>query len=214
MQINYFDFGVHKGDEIQMFLESLKHIHGLYVNVYGFEAHPDLASQASSRYSECDNIRIINKAIAYENSKVNLYIAEGNKMEGNSIFPTKNNVDPHNYVEVDGILFSDWLAENVPDYKNSINVIRFNIEGAEIHLFDDIINNGINEYIDLFLGSSGGEDILKCSEISHLHSKHEEKLAENGITVHQFCAASVNNISSQRIRDILIISKTYNEDKF
>lgn len=199
--INYFDFGLHKGDEITMFLEAIQPINDS-VNVYGFEAHPDIYSRVKKRFEYSQDIHIFNKAISNKNSKVNLYIAPNNKMEGNSIFPTKNNVS-NEYVEVDGILFSDWLLFNVPNFKNAVNVVRFNIEGAELFLLDDLINTGIYKYIYLFMGSSGGADILKCSEIAHLHSDYENKLIQNKIFVHQFCSASINNISSENICKIV-----------
>jgi FkbM family methyltransferase len=208
MKINYFDFGLHKGDEIQMFLDATKSIQGIYdISVYGFEAHPELSIKVANRYSEYDNVEIINKAISFENSKIRLYIAEGNKMEGNSVFSSKNNVSTDNYVDVDGVLFSDWLIENETSFSDAINVIRFNIEGAEIYLLEDIISSGLNEYIYLYLGSSGGVDILKCEEIAHLHSDYEQKLKQNGIEVHQFCSASTNNISADRIVDLLTSKK-------
>jgi len=202
MKINYFDFGLHKGDEVLMFLEAVKPLNAP-VSVYGFEAHPELAQKASDRYKGSDNIQIINKAISNCNSKVRLYIAEGNKMEGNSIFKTKNNVNPDNFIEVEGVKFSDWIKSNIPNYKEFINVVRFNIEGAEIHLIDDLIESGISEHINLYLGSKGGEDILKCSEIKHLHGSYVEKLVENNIEVHQFCVVSTDNISYERIQKIV-----------
>jgi len=202
MKINYFDFGLHRGDEILMFLDCIKPL-SASVSVYGFEAHPELHQKAVNRYKGSDNIHIVNKAISNSNSKVKLYIANGNKMEGNSIFQTKSNVDPEDFVEVDGVKFSDWLKKNVPNYKEFINVVRFNIEGAEIHLMDDLIESGVSEHISLYLGSSGGEDIMKCSEIRHLHDDYIDKLKDNDIQVHQFCKASVNNVSYDKINEIL-----------
>lgn len=202
MKINYFDFGLHKGDEILMFLEAIEPL-TKDVNVYGFEAHTELAKEAENRYKDYPNVTIINKAIAERNSKVRLYIAEGNKMEGNSIFKTKNNVDPENFIDVDGIKFSDWIKKNVPNYKKSINVIRFNIEGAEIYLMHDIVKAGINKHISLYLGSKGGDDILKCTEIKHLHKVYMEHLDKFNIDIHQFCKASPNNIPYDKIRELI-----------
>ena len=207
MRINYFDFGLHYGDEIDMFLSAVRPLAAM-VTVYGFEAHPDLSQRVAQKYKDYPDISIINKAIAPKGSKpIPLYIAEGNKMEGNSIFSTKYNVDKQNFVYVEGIVFSEWLLENVPDYKESINVVRFNIEGAEIYLLKDIISNNIHRSIKLFLGASGGVDILKCEEIAHLHKEYERRLIENDIFVHQFCAASHNNIPNDRICQILTNKK-------
>lgn len=200
MNINYFDFGLHNGDEISMFLDAVSPL-GAYVRVFGFEPHPELYDKVSARYAGNLDIQILPYAVSDKNGTIPLYIAEGNKMEGNSIFSSKNNVDADNYVEVQAIKFSEYL-ETI-DYKDSINVVRFNIEGAEIHLFEDIINSGLNKHIDLYLGARGGVDILKVPEIIHLHSEYEQNLIANGIEVHQFCSASQDNISSEKIRSIL-----------
>jgi FkbM family methyltransferase len=200
MKINYFDFGLHKGDEICMFLDVVKPLNA-YVRVFGFEPHPDLYNEVSKRYAGNLDIQILPYAVSDKNETIPLYIAESNKMEGNSIFSSKNNVDADNYVNVQAVKFSDYI--NTIDYKDCINVVRFNIEGAEIHLFDDIIKSDLIENIDLYLGAKGGVDILKVSEISHLHSSYENKLRENGIEVHQFCSVSQDNISSEKICSIL-----------
>jgi FkbM family methyltransferase len=200
MEINYFDFGLHKGDEIDMFLNAVKPL-GADVCVFGFEPYPDLYDKVSLRYAGNLDIQILPYAVSDKNEIIPLYIAESNKMEGNSIFSSKNNVDADNYVNVQAVRFSDYI--NTIDYKDCINVIRFNIEGAEIHLFEDIISSGLNNHIDLYLGARGGVDILKVSEISHLHSSYENKLRENGIEVHQFCSVSQDNISSEKICSIL-----------
>lgn len=200
MKINYFDFGLHKGDEIEMFLEAISPLKAS-VRVYGFEPHPELYERVSKRYSHNLDIKIFPYAVSDINGKTRLYIADGNQMEGNSIFKTKNNVDPNNFVEVKTIKFSDYL--DTIDYKDYINVVRFNIEGAEIHLIEDIVANGLNNNIQLFLGAKGGVDILKCEEISHLHSDYKEKLKSNGIEVYQFCSVSQDNISDEKIRSII-----------
>ena len=158
--------------------------------------------KAADRYRNYQNVQIFDYAISNNNGYAKLYIAEGNKLEGNSIFKSKNNVDPSKYIEVKSIKFSDWIRKNIPNYTKEINVIRFNIEGAEIHLLEDIIEKELNKHIYLYLGASGGEDILKCKEISHLHSSYESRLKENEINVHQFCSVSQNNISSEKIISI------------
>jgi FkbM family methyltransferase len=207
MHINYFDFGLHNGDEIVMFSESINSLKDKSLSVYGFEAHPDLCNRAKDRYKHASNIKIFNKAVSFQKGKTRLYIAKKNKMEGNSIFISKNNVDAENYVDVETFKFSDWVKESISNFKKSINVVRFNIEGAEIYLIKDIIESGIRDYIHLFLGSSGGEDILKCTEIAHLHGEYMNMLEENKIKVYQFCKASPNNVSNEKIQQLILNAK-------
>jgi len=202
LQINYFDLGLHLGDEIQMFLDAVESLDAK-VNVYGFEAHPDLANKVRNRYKNLSNVNIYNKAISNKTDSdgmIKLFIANANRMEGNSIYATKHNVEPNNFVKSEAIKLSEWIKENLKDYKNSINVLRYNIEGAEVDLFQDLISSEMYEHIHLFLGSRGGEDILKCSEISHLHQGFLDTLRIYSINVHQFCSASINNIDAEQIR--------------
>ena len=118
MKINYFDFGLHKGDEIDMFLKAVKPLNAC-VKVFGFEPHPDLYREVSNRYKEKSNVNILPYAVSDKNGSIRLYIAESNKMEGNSIFKTKNNVNPDNFVDVKSIKFSDYL--DTIDYKDCIS---------------------------------------------------------------------------------------------
>jgi FkbM family methyltransferase len=200
MNLNYIDLGLHKGDEIQMFLDAVKPLkHFKKIRVFGFEPHPDLFQAVKKRYQNNISVRIFDKAISNSNGDANLYIAESNKLEGNSLFSTKNNVDKDNFVKCQTIILSDWIKDEIPSFKKDVNVLRYNIEGSEIHLFNDLINTGLSKYFNLYLGSANGDDILKCSEIHHLHEDFMNILKNNNIYVHQYCAASINNIKSQDI---------------
>ena len=44
------------------------------------------------------------------------------------IYKTKENVNPEKYEEVDSIIFSKWIKENVVDYENSFNILKVNIK--------------------------------------------------------------------------------------
>lgn len=195
-QINYIDIGLHRGDEIQMFIDVVNNIKEVDINVsvHGFEAHRGLFESVTKRYSNNENVRILNRAVCDKNNEiVKLYIADGNKMEGNSIYSTKNNVDTNNYIEVLGIKLSDYIKDFIPNYKNEVNIIRFNIEGAELMMMEDLIESGIHKYINLFLGASGTADINKVKEIEGKADYYTNLLKDNDIVVHQFCAAESPN---------------------
>lgn len=182
MLINYFDLGLHKGQEIPLFIKICETNNWEY-QIYGFEAHPDYCKTISEKYKANKNIQIINKAITDTPGKIKLFLANSNGGEGNSIFRTKNNVTDQNVI-VEGIRFSDWIKKNIPNFKSQTNVMRFNIEGAEWHLMQDLINNDMYKYFKVICGST--PDIPKVAELRDKLSEYNNLLIEHGIIVHRF----------------------------
>lgn len=184
MKVNYFDFGLFDGEEINMFLNDIKDFN-VDVNVYGFEANPIFYEKIKNRFIHNNKIKIYNLAISDKNEKVKLYLEKTG--QGNSIFRTKNNVDPNNYYTVDGISFVDWLNDNLPNFVNDINIVRFNIEGAELLLINDMISKNVVKHFSLFLGSHIGVDILKVSEIKKEYQNYLKTLKDNKIEIKLYC---------------------------
>jgi len=184
MKVNYFDFGLFDGEEINMFLNDIKDFN-VDVNVYGFEANPIFYEKIKNRFIHNNKIKIYNLAISDKNEKVKLYLEKTG--QGNSIFRTKNNVDPNNYYTVDGISFVDWLNDNLPNFVNDINIVRFNIEGAELLLINDMISKNVVKHFSLFLGSHIGVDILKVSEIQKEYQNYLKTLKDNKIEIKLYC---------------------------
>jgi FkbM family methyltransferase len=184
LHLHYFDLGLHKdAAEIDMFISICKNCDFKYT-IYGFEAHPEYCHYLSKKYSDDVNVNIINKAISYRNGKIELYIAEENDGEGNSIFRTKKNVNRHRSITVDSVLFSYWLFYNVPNFQMLNNILRFNIEGAEWYLINDLNNEGLLKYFRIIMGSS--PDIPKVSELSGNIDKYNDILKSNSIQVQKF----------------------------
>lgn len=182
-KVNYFDLGLHKGEEVTMFLNEISP-YDLPYEIYGFEAHPEYANSVKSLH-QADNIHIYNYAISNKAGTAKLYLSPSSL--GHSIYASKHNVSANKYFEVETISFVDWVKENVPDYQESVNLLRFNIEGAELLLLNDIIDKDFTKHIDLFLGSHPGKDIKKCGEIADQVTSFLEKLDENGIVIYPYC---------------------------
>jgi hypothetical protein len=85
------------------------------------------------------------------------------------------------YEYTKGIVFSKWLKENVPDFEDSFNILRVNIEGAEVHLFEDLIKNDLVKHFDMFCGT--GNDVEKISE--HSADKYYKMLDDSGIKMYR-----------------------------
>ena len=87
---------------------------------------------------------------------------------------------------VETILFSDWLKKNVPDYVECFNILRFNIEGAEWHLINDLVKNDMVKNIDIFCGH--GDDVKKIGEYKDKVHEYYEILRKYNIKILLFCS--------------------------
>lgn len=184
IHLNYFDLGPYKwGSEIDMFIDICEN-NNISYKIYAFEAHPEYSKLLSDKYENDNNVLILNKAISNKNGTVKLYISKSSGGEGNSIFSTKNNVDINEYFTVDSILFSDWVTKNVPNYKIENNIVRFNIEGAEWYLMNDLDKSGMFPYFKIFLGST--PDIHKVGELKNKYVDYNYILDKHGVIVHRF----------------------------
>jgi FkbM family methyltransferase len=143
--------------------------------IYAFEPHP--------RWYKClrqYNIEIFPVAISDKKEKARLYHCPNEV--GHSLFKSKENVTDR-YFEIDCITFSDFI-ETIPDYKSALNIVKINIEGAEILFFRDIIKNGLLRYISIFLGT--GHDIEKVGELKDHVQGYYSMLNDNNIVIHRF----------------------------
>jgi FkbM family methyltransferase len=182
MKIYYYDFGLWKGTEIDWMVNIVfPELNITDYKIYGFEACKSYADILKEKYRHNDRVEIINKAVVDKPRSVNLYHAQ-NKV-GHSVFSTKRNVSS-NYEQVEGIVFSDWLKENVKAHKIAFNIIKVNIEGSEWYLFNDLVDSGINKYIDVYCGQ--GHDVEKVEELSDKVDDYYKLLEDNNIHLHRF----------------------------
>ena len=182
MIVNYFDLGLWKyPHEIEMMLQVMSKVDANF-NIYGFEANPEYAIEVQERYKDVDYIKIYNLAISDHNGQEKIFL-DSNTGLGCSIFRSKKNATDY-YYDVEGVLFSDWVSKNVTNIKEAVNVLKINIEGAELYLFRDLISSGLIDDIHIFAGHHS-HDILKVGELQD-HVDEYFKLIEN-IKIHKFC---------------------------
>jgi len=196
-KINFIDLGTHEGQEIEMFLNEVKD-KDISFNIFGFEAMPSTFEKVNSKFQSNPNVVLFNYAISNKKEKIKLYRSHSSL--GNSIFKTKSNVNPNKFYEVDSISIVDWIKENIPSYQEDINILRFNIEGAELVLMKDIVEKDFTKHINLFLGAKVGADILKCSEIADEYDSYVKLLEKNNIEIHYYCEQPSKSV---KIFDIL-----------
>jgi len=160
--IRYFDLGVWTGREIDIMLNILPNF-GEF-EIHGIEATKLSYENMVEKYKNYKNIHLYNFAINSYEGNCKLYYSV-KKANGNSIYDTKNNVAVENWEEVKCMRFSKWL-NNFNDLDNTLNIMKYNIEGAELELFRDMNKENLFNKFDIIVGNSGG-DIKKCSEISN-----------------------------------------------
>lgn len=179
-KVTYFDLGVWRGYEIDAFIEIANELQ-LDYKVIGIEADPILFHGLLEKYGPSnDRITILNAAVT-DSVKIEKLYQCAEEGIGNSIFSSKNNVDPEKYHSVIGIPFSHLLTS---DNLGDINILKFNIEGAELRLMNDIINAQKENLIDIFCGST--PDIDKVESIRNLRGYYDELLKATNIQVQQF----------------------------
>lgn len=183
-KILYIDFGTHEeGQEISMFLAATATLN-TEVIVYGVDAHPVYAEVVAEKFEALDNVIILPVAVAAKSEKVELYISKSSNGHGNSIFATKNNVDIEQKITVQGIdggaLISTLMLLHSPD----IVVVKYNIEGAEYHLLNSIIDNDLQSKIDIFCGASS--DMHKVAVLKSLEKEFLYYVDQQGINRKDF----------------------------
>ena len=182
--INFIDLGVHTGEEIDIVLNDYKnYINKFNLNIYGIEADPYWAEQLEYRYEDFSNIKIHNIAACEKSSPVKLYL-DPNRL-GSSLYSSKSNVSD-NYVVIPGLPISKFIIKYISNFNNSINVLKLNIEGAEMVVYEDLIKNDMLKNINLFCGHHG-HDILKVPELSNQVDKYFSLMKNNNIELKYLC---------------------------
>jgi len=188
-RVNYFDLGLHNGLELREFV--LRIFPTLNIDIsnyfcYGFEACKKFADYNEYSFQNYDNVKTYHKAISDKEEKIKLYLVDPEIQPGqvgNSIYRTKNNVTD-NFEEVDSVIFSKWLKENVPSFTEDLNIMKVNIEGAEFPLFKDMVDSDILKYFPLIIGA--GHDVDKVSELDS--NEYWELIKGNNIKIERFCS--------------------------
>lgn len=196
--VNYFDLGLYQGIEMEWMVRNILPQMNVEWEAYGFEAHPTYSCNCCNKFMDLGNVYIHTNAICDSNKPVKLYLSPNN--EGHSIYSTKNNVNPGSFVTVQGIKFSDFLRDHVPNFKDSFNIIKCNIEGAEWMLINDLIENDLLKHFDVYCGK--WDDVEKIEELKDKVEQYYKIFEDNGITVHRF-----SKWKPQRNADLMKIIK-------
>ena len=197
-KINYFDFGVYEATEINWMINTFNELGITNYSVYGFEAYPPYFEKLVEKFKDNEKIKILNIAVSDTNDKLKLHLSEKGP-EGHSIINTKINLSSK-FVIVDVVDISNWIKNNVADFKDTINIVRMNVEGAEINIFNTLINSGMHKDISIFCGSLA--DIHKIGITESQKTEFLNRLNKNNIEVLYLCKdkpKSINIIKNKLI---------------
>ena len=119
--------------------------------VHAFEPHPVAFQKLRERFDGVPNVHCYNQAVSDGYGTLPLFLRtdEGDPVgaiESSSIMAEKDNVSKDNYIEVEVIRFSDFLARF-----DRVRIVKMDIEGAEYKVIPDVINAGTSGKVDHFL---------------------------------------------------------------
>ena len=191
MRINFFDLGSFDGMESKIILDVFEELNIDDFRVYAFEPCLDSFNKIKNLIGENNNVVLVNAGISDKNDKSKLYHSFSGNEVGHSIFSTKNNVFENDYEEIDVVKFSDWCNKENVLVSECLNIIKFNIEGAEWHLINDLIDSNLIQHIHIFCGD--GIDIYKIAELNKFVDDYELKLKKFNINIIPFSAQGYEN---------------------
>lgn len=158
MFIRYFDLGAHTGGEIARMRRILKREPlATGWEIHAFEAHPRLARRCRWRFGLDSRVRVAPVALGRREGTCTLHL--NRNLVGSSIYEGKCNVIPGKQIDVPCMRLSRYLSETLPpDWTQSFNIIKSNIEGAEWEVWHDLEEARLVPAFDLWLGAREGHD--------------------------------------------------------
>ena len=184
MRVNFFDLGAFDGLESRLMLDILDELNIKDFKIYVFEPCKESFNSIKNLLPVHENVILVNSGISNFTGKGKLYHSFRGNEVGHSIFSSKNNVYENDYEEIDLVKFSEFILQNNVELQDSVNVLKFNIEGAEWHLINDLVETKILKDFNIFCGD--GFDIYKISELNQYRTEYENMLKENDITIIPF----------------------------
>lgn len=158
LPINYFDLGTHsKAKEMIWTYESFLSDLPNPFNIYAFEANPASYEKAKKNAEHIPNLHFYNVAVVNQmpaSGTIQLFMSE-NEGYGDSIYREGKGQS----IEVVANQLSTIIKKEGINLKDSINIVRMNIEGAEHDVIHDLLDNDLAQYIDGFYGA--WDDVLK-----------------------------------------------------
>lgn len=146
--------------------------------VHAFEPHPECFRILMEKTAQYSKVHLYEKGVWHKNSKMNLYLRKGSGdadiSESSSLLKSKSNVSESSYVEVEII----DLVEFIKGMNKRTDVLKIDVEGAEVELVQKIIDTRIYEKIGLIVV----ETHEKIPEIEEDIQRLRQLVADENIT--------------------------------
>lgn len=140
------DCGANIGDITSIFTQYGAH-------VYSFEPTTSTFKILQNRFSKHNNVTCFKNAVWNKNGQLKFYHHEWSKYNeihwsnGNSLLKKKKNVNGNDYEIVEAI----DIVEFIKSLNKNIDLIKIDIEGAEIEVINHIIDSGIIHKVNKIL---------------------------------------------------------------
>lgn len=170
------DCGANKGDISALFLNK-------NAQVIAFESDPLAFGILERRFEKNDNIELINKAVHDKTGKAELYFHEDRGQNDNSAFTVssslisdKINIDTNYSIEIETVDLDAFIVSlNKP-----VDILKLDVEGAEIRILDKLIKNKTYRKIGTILVETHENKILGFTEkVNDLKSLILERKIDN-----------------------------------
>ena len=125
--------------------------------VYAFEPTNVTFEILKKRFDSIDNITCYKKAVWTENTNLKFYHHEWssyNKIHwsnGNSLLKEKKNVNAQDFEVVEAINLSDFVKSITSEKNKNIDLLKMDIEGAEVQVINHLIDTGAINYINILI---------------------------------------------------------------
>jgi FkbM family methyltransferase len=154
------DCGANKGDISALFLNK-------NATVIAFEPDPLAFDLLQKRFEGNDNIECINKAVHDEASKAKLYFHEDRQQNDDSAYTVsssliqdKINIDADNSIEIETVDLDCFISK----LNRPVDLLKLDVEGAEICILNKLIRNKTYKKIGLILVETHENKIPRFTE--------------------------------------------------
>ena len=166
--LNYFDLGAHTGQEIEILMRQFDRAATSdlgAINIFAIEPHPVYFQQLVRRFSNHGIYKACfwNIGVSSREGVQKLHVHPNSL--GHSLYQDKSGVTQA-FVPTISMRLST-LLHDLPKSDHDINVLKANIEGAEIDVLEDLESHSLLGYFDFYLGSAPGKfsDIAKVTSL-------------------------------------------------
>jgi FkbM family methyltransferase len=168
----FIDCGAHCGESILR----AKSQFGIGTRTISFEPIPYFANEISKIWEADESVDVVNAAVWIEDGVKDFEVSTVNT-DGSSLFDLPATENEYISIPVNTFDFSEFLKQfETRDFKL---IVKFDIEGAEYHVLNKMIEDGTINYVDEFWGEWHEP---KTDEQKLLEQKVHSFLEENNIT--------------------------------